>query len=245
MKALVLAFVLVSSPALAQNFPNYQDQVQRAINELHLSWDQCRVNGVEVNDGPLLEERCHDLVVLDDQMKGTVFLRAAYYINQLNPNLGLLVKTSGANIKGFSTDLLVERGTGWFVDTLTTGCCDEHGQRFALARWGVGPPDANTSDPSRWFKPTAELAGLTNQPPPIVVPPTPPPVVTPVPVLTDDDVTERAILQLLQDHDRRAEEHWKEAKSAWESVKPFFVFVSKYILPAVGGWVIGKNVADQ
>ena len=247
---IAMSLILHAAPASAQPFPNYIAQVQRAIDELHLGWEQCRHPDGTPEDNRV-DEVCpgRNLIDLDNQMKGTVGLRAAYYIHQLDPAFGLLEKTGGNNIKGYSTDVIIHSPDGWYVDILTTGLGAD-GLRHPLARWDFRPPDADTHV-SRWRVPTAELAGL-NAPPPVVTPPpvvipppvTPPPV-TPIPVITDDDVMERAILALLTEHDRRAEEHWKEAKGIWETtMKPFFTFVGKWVLPAVGAFFAGKAYAD-
>lgn len=247
MKRLILVCLLFGSPspASAQSFGNYQAQVQRAIDELNLHWEQCRVNGVEVNDGPLLEQFCSHLVALDDAMKGTVAERAAFYINLIDHDLGLLKKPGTAH--GHDNDKMVQRGTGYYVDMLTTSCC-VNGQRFAVARWAVGSPDANTSDQTRWMQPTAELAGLTDVPPVVVTPPVVVPPVTP-PVsggtLAGIQAQLAGIAADLAEHATKEEAHWANVKGVWEGTfKPILTFIGKYVAPIVGGWLLGSQVSQ-
>lgn len=125
------------------------DLVEKAYNELVAS-------GV-VHDSTNGEEL--------DGMKGAVTFRAAYYINQVNPNRGLLAKFSGANVKGFKADVIMDKdGTTFDIST-------DNGRKIIIQN-PRGNFEPNLID--LWRQPTAELAGL-NEIPPIDIPPTNPP----------------------------------------------------------------------
>ena len=132
--------------------------VERAYNEL-------------INSGEIYSTSDPQSV---ENQKAYLTRRAAYYLNQIDNNLGLLSKTTGNNVMGLSTDIVIKRN-GDYYDIATD---------FAGL---VRPVNSDiVSDPSlasRWIQPTKELAGLTNIPP--VVPPVIPPIVPPI-VLPDD-----------------------------------------------------------
>ncbi len=92
-----------------------------------------------------------------DEQKAILTRRAAYYINQVNPNIGLLQKTSGNNIQGLSVDIILDKSSGNFWDIAT----DVNG----LAKPIEGQLKNDKSLISRWIQPTLELAGLTSSSP--------------------------------------------------------------------------------
>ena len=87
-----------------------------------------------------------------DEQKAILTRRASYYINQVNPNIGLLQKTSGNNIQGLSVDIILDKSSGNFWDIAT----DVNG----LAKPIEGQLKNDKSLISRWIQPTLELAGL-------------------------------------------------------------------------------------
>jgi len=101
-----------------------------------------------------------------DEQKAILTRRASYYINQFNPNIGLLQKTSGNNIQGLSVDIILDKSNGNFWDIAT----DING----LAKPIEGQLKNDKSLISRWIQPTLELAGLTSSSS-IPVPSLPPP----------------------------------------------------------------------
>ncbi len=64
-------------------------------------------------------------------------------------------------------------------------------------------------------------------------------------VVIDDDVMERAILDLLKEHDARSEAHWQEAKkTVSDYVVPVLTFLAKYVAPIIVSGLIGAKVAQ-
>lgn len=116
------------------------DLVERAYNELVAS-------GV-VHDSMIEAEL--------EAMKGAVTFRAAYYVNKVNPNRGLLAKTSGNNVKGFKADVIMDKdGTTFDIST-------DNGKKIIIQN-PSGKSEPELKD--LWRQPTAELAGLTDEPP--------------------------------------------------------------------------------
>ena len=90
-----------------------------------------------------------------EQDKGLLTRRAGYYSNQEDPSIGILKKTSGNNSLGYSVDLLInKKGTFWDVAT------DDGGMAMPVDGGPSGPDPQLAKD--GWTKPTAELAGLTD-----------------------------------------------------------------------------------
>lgn len=133
------------------------DLVQRAYDEL-------------VNSHDIYPTNLQDQI---ENQKAYLTRRAAYYLNLVDNNIGLLSKTTGNNVMGLSTDIVIKHN-GDYYDIAT----DSAGL--------VRPVNSDiVSDPSlasRWIQPTKEMAGLTS---PI---PTPIPIPTPVPLFSDYQV---------------------------------------------------------
>lgn len=180
----LLGFLLVAQPAAAQlpdlsqvKDANGKSVLDRALESFNppLEWDQCRVNGQDINDGPLLDQFCGELVELDNQMKGKFALRAIYMMNKIDPHFGALFKNGGAHTPfDTSQDFALyngDRALGWGVDLATTKCCNEHGKRFVVPTWQPSAPDRSNPEEfakwlDRWRQPTAEMAGLAEDPNP-------------------------------------------------------------------------------
>jgi hypothetical protein len=118
----------------------------------------------------------------------------------------------------------------------------------AITVFAGKPPDYPKLPPSEAAFMACAPMNYLNPPPPVPVPPVPSPVPSPTPVpVLDLSGLERQIAALdakLTAHAAIEEAHWQAAKGIWESFfKPVLTFTSKYILPAVGGWLIGAEVA--
>jgi len=86
-----------------------------------------------------------------EEDKGLITRRAGYYINLVDPTIGILEKKTGNNSKGYSVDLLIKTdGTFWDVVT------DEGGNAKPIN--GDGKIGLDLID--KWREPTKELAGL-------------------------------------------------------------------------------------
>lgn len=125
------------------------DQVQRAYDELVASHD-IFVVPAGPNQGQTIDEQ-----------KAFMTRRAAYYLNQVDANWGLLSKTTGNNVQGLSVDVVVKHDGTW--NDIGTDA-EVTGGRI------VKPVDSGANnDPSlaaRWVQPTKELAGLNGGTPP-------------------------------------------------------------------------------
>jgi hypothetical protein len=141
-----------------QNF----DQVQRAYDEL-------------LRAGEIYSTS--EQLIIEGQ-KAYLTRRAAYYLNLINPDLGLLSKITGNNVMGLSTDIVVKHN-GDFYDIATDVATGDNNKRL------VQPVNAGIdNDPllaSKWIQPTKELAGLTD-----ILIPTPTPIPVPIPVPSND-----------------------------------------------------------
>lgn len=131
-----------------------------------------------------------------EQDKGLLTRRAAYYINQRDPSIGLLAKTSGNNSQGYSVDWHLRNtdGNGWDV---ATDADAGNGLREAVPVNG----DAHGPDPARipdWRQPTAELAQMPDG----GTEPGPEPEPTPPPVDRTDE-----ILHAIADSEARITAH--------------------------------------
>src|SRR6266516_7447459 len=104
-----------------------------------------------------------------EEQKSILTRRAAYYLNQFNPNIDLLKKTSGNNILGLSVDIILDKSNGDFWDIAT-----DNGK---IAKPVNSEPKIDTSLISRWVQPTKELAEI--------------PVVPSNPIPSSNQVTER------------------------------------------------------
>lgn len=127
---------------------------------------------VELAWGQLLGEGFPLHFTLEEEIeKARLTRRAAYLINQLDSNIGLLSKTEGNQIDGLSVDIIIDRISGEFADVASSQPL-RNGVRI-IPVW-VPKQDKNLID--RWVQPTRELAGLTDSTepvkPPIVIPPT-------------------------------------------------------------------------
>jgi hypothetical protein len=143
-----------------QNF----DQVQRAYDELVKSGDIYYVGASAPQD------------IIENQ-KAYLTRRAAYYLNLINPDFGLLSKTTGNNVMGLSTDIVVKHN-GNYYDIATDAAIGNDSRLVQPVNSSV------VSDPllaSRWVQPTKELAGLTSPiPVPTPIPVPIPPVIPPI-----------------------------------------------------------------
>lgn len=119
--------------------------LDRAYTELVLSGDIKRL--------PL---NTPDLQLRVEEQKAYFTRRAAYYQNSVDPTLGLLLKSSGNNVYGFSVDIIL-RKDGTYYDIAT-----DDGQMAQMNRNPGAQVDVSLA--SRWFQPTKELAGLSNPP---------------------------------------------------------------------------------
>lgn len=124
-----------------QNF----ELVQKAYDEL--------INSGEIK--PVSDQ----LVV--EQHKALLTRRAAYYLNQLDSNYGLVSKTTGNNVIGLSTDIVAHKQKPIFWD-IATDVDAGNGLRVAKP---INSNEVAGSLIDRWVQPTKELAGLTNDVP--------------------------------------------------------------------------------
>lgn len=122
------------------------DQVQRAYNELIKSGDI-----YTTSDSQQIENQ-----------KAYLTRRAAYYLNLIDSNIGLLSKTTGNNVMGLSTDIVMKRD-GDYYDIATDSA--------GLVQPVNSGVTHDSSLVSKWVQPTLELAGLTTNPIPVPVPP--------------------------------------------------------------------------
>ena len=70
----------------------------------------------------------------DEEGKAQLTRWAAYEMHKLDPNIGLLEKTSGNNVYGLSTDVIVHKITGDYADIATTQS-NEDGTYTVKALW--------------------------------------------------------------------------------------------------------------
>lgn len=126
------------------------DQVQRAYNELIKSGDI-----YTTSDSQQIENQ-----------KAYLTRRAAYYLNLIDSNIGLLSKTTGNNVMGLSTDIVMKRD-GDYYDIATDSA--------GLVQPVNSGVTHDSSLVSKWVQPTLELAGLTTNPIPVPVPISVPP----------------------------------------------------------------------
>jgi hypothetical protein len=92
-----------------------------------------------------------------EQAKAQFTRQVAWSIYQIDPNIGLLEKTGGTQVMNMSTDIVVQLSNGAFADV----CTDPQiagGNVQINGTWAAKPPDVNTSDHTRWIRPTAALA---------------------------------------------------------------------------------------
>jgi hypothetical protein len=139
--------------------------------------------------------------------------------------LGLLSKPGGNNCQGYATDFLV-RPDASGIDILGDSGGDN------VPGWSESEPPGALA--GRWREPFDP--GDT-----VVTPPAPPQPPT--------STLEQQIYDLLVAHEdaeqaerAKAEAFRQSVKSTWESFKPALTFVGKYIVPAIGAWLVGKKV---
>jgi hypothetical protein len=155
---------------------------------------------------------------------------------------GLLSKPSGNNCHGYSMDWVVY-ADGRGSDIAAGGVFDGV-PTDAVPVWNI---EINPDHGARW-RPPFEPEDLPSNPapPPSSPAPSPAPAPSPVPVL-DLSGLEKQIAALdakLDSHIQSTEAFQAQARGVWqEFFKPVLTFTSKYILPAVGGWLIGAEVA--
>jgi hypothetical protein len=113
-----------------------------------------------------------------EEGKAQLTRRAAYALNRINPNIGLLRKTGGNAVEELSVDVIMDRSDGTWADIASSSgdvvraVWVHHGERSTDRAWLA-----------LWVEPTAHLADLAgpmrlrNQPPgpPIAPPPPAPP----------------------------------------------------------------------
>lgn len=105
-----------------------------------------------------------------EEQKALLTRRAAYYLNQVDSNLGLLAKTSGNNIQGFSVDIILNKnGDYWDVATDTS-----LGGPERLAKPVDGATQHDESLIPRWVKPLPMWCDFPVVEDPTVPPSTPP-----------------------------------------------------------------------
>jgi hypothetical protein len=100
-----------------------------------------------------------------NEQKAYLTRRAAWYLYKLDPMYGLLSKTTGTNVQGLSTDIVI-RKNGDYYDIATDGP--------VTGGVKVTPVNSGASHDASlvpfWVQPTKELAGLNGE----VEPPIPP-----------------------------------------------------------------------
>ena len=132
------------------------DLVQKSYNELVASGDI-----YNVVSGPEQEN-------IINQQKAYLTRRSAYYLWLRNNSYGLLSKTTGTNVMGLSTDIILLKN-GDFYDIATDIEIGAGYRAVKTVNSGI-TTDANLIP--RWVLPTKELAGLDVVPPEPPIPPT-------------------------------------------------------------------------
>lgn len=122
-----------------QNF----DQVQRAYDELVASGDITIVPNGPAQDNTINEQKAY------------MTRRAAYYLNLIDPNYGLLAKVTGTNVMGLSTDIVIKHNGDYY--DIATDIYASGGRKVSPVNGGA------TNDPTliaNWVQPTKEWAGV-------------------------------------------------------------------------------------
>ncbi len=127
----------------------HYDQVQRSYDELVASGDIHNV------PGPAGAEQ--DAAI--DEQKAYMTRRAAYYLNLIDSDYGLLSKTTGTQVQGLSTDITIKKSNGEWYDIATDV---EIGGGVRAVRPVNAGINIDASLISRWVQPTKEMAGLSN-----------------------------------------------------------------------------------
>jgi hypothetical protein len=93
-----------------------------------------------------------------EESKALLTRMSCWRLHQSEPSWGLVRKTSGNQVRGLSTDLIMWRPTGEIVDVTT----DDGGRIQAM--WGVRAPQ-DALPPDRWVAPTPEGPQAVAAPP--------------------------------------------------------------------------------
>ena len=94
-----------------------------------------------------------------NEQKAYLTRRAAYYLNQVDPDYGLLAKTTGTNVQGLSTDIILRKKSGIYYDIATDVSLPNNYRAIRITNSGAA---VDISLIPNWIQPTKELAGITN-----------------------------------------------------------------------------------
>jgi hypothetical protein len=123
--------------------------------------------------------------------KSLITRRAAWYLYQDDKTFGLLKKTSGNNVLGYSTDIIL-RTDGCYWDVATCREFDKEKNLYLAGPVYHQSSKLDTNLVSKWAAPTRALAEIIDTPP--VVTPTPDP---PIPDPTNPNELLKKLEQFL------------------------------------------------
>lgn len=230
-----MAFLLLASPAVAQNHLEDVKGVRRTLTAQKV-----------IPAGIVNPDNTNPCGVFE------ITKRVAWLLK--GEGAGLLEKTSGNNCKGYSMDFVVypdgrsaDIAVGGEFDGVVTDAAPAWNLEMKpehIARWrpAIDPGDGPFIPPDHPVPPDVEplpanpelMAKLDELSRKLEV------VAVDVHYLVD---TVAATNVNLNNHMAIEEAHWERVKGIWEStLKPTVTFISKYILPAVGGWLIAHKV---
>ncbi len=100
-----------------------------------------------------------------EKQKSQITFRTAHLVHKVNPDIGLLLKKGGNNVKGIATDVLVDKSDWSWADVASVRDLSvDPWLGVAVGLYIDNAPDLSFAEPqpdgepNRWVEPTLELA---------------------------------------------------------------------------------------